>query len=525
MAVREAVRPRPAVVTPSAPVARGHRTSVLVLGGLLLGAAVVGVLGLQSGSAAPTQESALARVVADAATGAGWVVDPVWAGRPPGAVLQLVGWVGGAGALDRHAGDAVAAVRELGVLALLVTTALTWLLARRLGASRTVAASGVVVLVVAPLGLLLHRTASAEALAVPWLVAACCLAVGPVGRRPGNRSTVAAGVCAAAATLTAPAVLLLLPIPGWLLLRQRAGGEGRRHLLLAFGTCAVLLGGYGVLVGLARSAGTVSGPLSGAGFDLTGPAGATAVVLGWSTDPVLLVLAAAAALLLSVRRPSARPLASGVAGGLVLAAVPGLLSPTALVLVLPWVALVLPAALLELALGHGRTVRRLARVAPAAVVAATLAATGLPSGAPAEAAADPVAAAEPITSVAIPDPGLQARRDVGVQLTRNPALQLADGVAAVLAAGAVDPRALVVLPRAAVAGLLVVAAVQDTDGTGLVESVLVSAAAGSPVGLNSPLARFASAQPAPFTAVVAVVPGGLLLTWPGPPPTDLLGPP
>ncbi|KQS58512.1 hypothetical protein ASG36_10650 [Geodermatophilus sp. Leaf369] len=513
------VQARPARPAGEGRPSAGRGRSALVLGALLLGAAVVGVLSHGGRSAAPEQESALARVAAGVASGTGWVADPVWTGRPPGAVLQLAAWLSGTGALGRHGGDPVAAVREVAVLALLVTVALTWVLARRLGASRAVAAAGVVVLVVSPLGLLLHRTVSAEAVAVPWLLAACCLAV---GGRAGPRAAAAAAVCVAVAVLTAPLTLLALPVVVWLVVRHAPAD--RRAPAVAVGTVALLLGGYALLVGLARL-GAAPGPLlDGAGFGLLGPGGQLPLALGLDADPVTTVLAAAAGVLLLVRRPSARPLAAGVVGWLALSALPGVAAPTVLVVVLPWIALVLPAAALELALGRGRGARRAARLAPVGTVVLALALSGVPAGrAPTPVEAADASAAAPAT--AVPDAGLEVRQGVGAELAVNPGLVLTDAVRTALAAGAVDPRVLVVLPRAAADGTLDVAAVRDTDGDGLADSVLVTAVDGSPVGTGSALAVLVGAQPAPFTAVVADTGDGLLLTWPGAPPSGLLGTP
>lgn len=503
--------------------------SAVVLGLLLVGTAILAANTVSGGSAARGQETALARVVGTAATGGEWPLDPVWAGRPPGGVVQLVGWVAGTDGLGRHGGDPVAAVREAAVLALLATVALTWLLARRLGASRIAAAVTLVVLVLAPAGLLLHRTASADALATPWLVAACCLAVGPVRRRPGPAPgwpLVAAGACAAVAVLTVPATLLLLPVPAALIRRHRAA-EGARPLAAAGATLTGLLGGYGLIVGVAWLSDAQSGPLAGAGLGVWGPVGTRAAAVGWATDPVVLTLAAGAAVLLVVRSPSARPVAAGVLGWLTLSLMPGVLAPTGLVVVLPLAALVVTAGALELTQRRGLRARRIARITPAVVVA--LAAVALPApDTAAPVATTPTVRPEPAASAptAQPpvstDPETEMRRELGTQLARNPGLQLSDDARARLLAGAVDPRALVVLPIAAAQGRLSVAAILDLDGVGLDESLLVTSVDGRAVGPDSTLARLVTAQARPFTAVVTSTADGLLLTWPGTPPAGLL---
>ena len=521
MSTRTPTRP---VAAPSRAPGRAGSAAAVIL--VLAGSALVGLMARGGGSADPEQESALAASVADVVVSGSWPADSGWTGRPPGALLQFVAWVGGTGALGRHDGDPVAAVREVALLAVLAGGPLTWVLARRLGSSRVVATVVAAVLLISPLALLLHRTASADGLASPWLLAACCLALHAAGRWD-TAVVVGAALCACIAVLTAPPAVVLLPLVGWMLVRRRARAVGRRRLAVGVLTASVVLGGWAVAVGAARLADISTGPLATAGFGVLGPAGDLPLVVAWRADPLLVLLVLIGALILLARRPSARPVAGAVLGWLVLCAIPGALPPTALVLVLPFSALVVSAAALEFTAARGRVWWRTAQVVPAAAVAMALLVGGAPAGttpvATAAGPGGPVAASPASSPTAAPSPELAVRVDVGRELLVNPALRVSDPVRTSLAEGSVDPRVLLVLPRAAAEGTLRVDAVTDTDADGLADSVLVGAVDGAPATTDSPVARFLAAQPEPFRTEVDLRGDGLLVTWPGTAPPGLLG--
>ncbi|MPQ98948.1 hypothetical protein GB931_13655 [Modestobacter sp. I12A-02628] len=493
-----------------------------VLGGLLLVSGLVAVLTIGGGSAAAGQESAWVRVVATAAQQGRWLPDDVWTGSPPGAVLHLTGWVAATGALGRH-DDAVLAVREAVVVALLVTVALVWSLARRFGATPLLAAVGVGVLVLAPEAVLLHRTVSAEAVATPWLLAACCLVLRP-GRGPWSRwAPAAAGLCAGVAALTVPAVLLLVPVLVWLLRRHTPAAQRASSTVTLLGTLAVLLGSYGMVASVARLGGEATGLLAGAGLRPAGAAGPLASSVAWSADPVLLVLGVAGALLLVAQRPSARPFATALLVWVLVCAVPGLVGPAGYVLALPFLALTLTTAAVEVAAGRVPAVRRAARVAPAVLAGCLLLALA-PGGRPPSVVppAAPTATGRPAPAV---DPAREQRREAGAELAGNTGLQLAAGARDLLLDGDVDPRLLVVLPTLAAAGEVVISDFPDPDRLGLHEAALVTGFAGGPVTRRGAFATLVEAQRPPFAARITSTVDGLLLSWPGPPPSGLLGSP
>ncbi|MBM6398774.1 hypothetical protein [Phycicoccus sonneratiae] len=189
--------------------------------------------------------------------GAAWAAlypatDPTGAvGRAASSVprLALTAWFGATGALDR-APHAVAAGRELVVVAALATAALVWLLARRLRLPRWAATGAVLLVTFAPTALELQRTLSAAVLATPWLLAAFVLVT---VRRRAPAALAGAALCVVVAGLTEPATLLALP--GFALhLWRRREPDGRAVadavgiLVLAAGAAAVLAPVTGVPV-------------------------------------------------------------------------------------------------------------------------------------------------------------------------------------------------------------------------------------------------------------------------------------
>ncbi|MFQ1001464.1 hypothetical protein [Modestobacter sp. SSW1-42] len=272
----------------------------------------------------------------------------------------------------------VAAERELLLVVLVVSAALLWRTARRLGVPDAGCALGVLAFGALPVLVPLHAVATPAALAVPWLLLAGWLLTNwlrPAGDHEAGgslrgRVPVAVGLLAAVAVvlavLLAPDVLLLL-VAG---LATAAAGRGdpARRAAVAAGGVLLLTGGRALVE---RWAPEAADPARW-GADRTG------VLV---TTGVLLAVGVLATLLL----PRRRPLGVALAAAALLSVAPPSQRVAALLVALP-VAALLVAALGTLAAAHlGRPVlvRPRARLvaglagALALVVLGALAATSL----------------------------------------------------------------------------------------------------------------------------------------------------
>lgn len=122
----------------------------------------------------------------------------------------------------------------------LVTAALVFVLARRLGMSRVASVVAVLLFGLSPLGIWYHRLVFLDNLATVWAVGAFAWAA---ARRCGLGAVLGSAVCFAAATWSKETVALLLPALAWLL-AQHATLRTRKKYLFVF------LVVYGGLVGL-----------------------------------------------------------------------------------------------------------------------------------------------------------------------------------------------------------------------------------------------------------------------------------
>jgi hypothetical protein len=159
--------------------------------------------------------------------------------RSPFGEAQLAGYTFLTRAFDRQ--EPIAAVREAVVVAGILTTALLWMLLRRLELPRWAATTAVVVLTVSPLAIGLHRLVVIENLAVLWSLAAFVVICSPA-RRPPLAHDLLAALFLLFAVLTSPLALAFVPAAAWLLLCRR---EGKRVVL----TAVVFEAGLGIAFG------------------------------------------------------------------------------------------------------------------------------------------------------------------------------------------------------------------------------------------------------------------------------------
>jgi hypothetical protein len=188
-----------------------HRVSLVLLLATLAVVAVVQAVGMDH---APQRVDDEGTYVAQA-----WAVQhwrtlahyTYWYDHPPLGWLLLAVWTTLTGAFSRAA-TAVSAGRELMLLVQVVSAALLYALARRLGLRRPAAVACVLLFSLSPLALSFHRAVYLDNLATPFLLGAFVLILSPSRRLAAHAG---AGLCFAAAVLTKETSLLLLPALLW----------------------------------------------------------------------------------------------------------------------------------------------------------------------------------------------------------------------------------------------------------------------------------------------------------------------
>jgi Dolichyl-phosphate-mannose-protein mannosyltransferase len=208
----------PAAGAPARPAAGGllerlwsHRVSLVLLLATLAVVAVVQAVGMDD---APQRVDDEGTYVAQA-----WAVQhwrtlahyTYWYDHPPLGWLLLAVWTTLTGAFSRAA-TAVAAGREFMLVIQVVSAALLYALARRLGLRRPAAVACVLLFSLSPLALSFHRAVYLDNLATPFLLGAFVLILSPSRRLAAHAG---AGLCFAAAVLTKETSLLLLPALLW----------------------------------------------------------------------------------------------------------------------------------------------------------------------------------------------------------------------------------------------------------------------------------------------------------------------
>jgi len=213
-----------------------HRTSIALLLGLLTAVAVVHATGM---GLAPQRIDDEGTYVAQA-----WAVQhwrtlghyTYWYDHPPLGWLLLAAWTTTTGAFDRAA-TAIAAGREFMLALQLVSVALLYGVARRLGLRRAAAAGAVLVFSLSPLALGMHRAVYLDNIATPLVLAAFALALSPTQRLAAHA---AAGLCLAAAVLVKETSLLLVPVVVWQYW-QVSDRRTRRYSLILSGALFTLV--------------------------------------------------------------------------------------------------------------------------------------------------------------------------------------------------------------------------------------------------------------------------------------------
>jgi Dolichyl-phosphate-mannose-protein mannosyltransferase len=214
-----------------------HRASIVLLLGLLMVVAVIHSTGM---GRAPQRVDDEGTYVAQA-----WAVQhwhtlghyTYWYDHPPLGWLLLAAWTTLTGAFDRAA-TAIAAGREFMLVVQLLSAALLYGVARRLGLRRPAAAGAVLAFSLSPLALGMHRAVYLDNIATPLVLAAFLLALSPTHRLAAHA---AAGLCLGGAVLVKETSLLLVPAVVWQFW-QVSDRRTRRYSLILGGSLFVLVG-------------------------------------------------------------------------------------------------------------------------------------------------------------------------------------------------------------------------------------------------------------------------------------------
>lgn len=231
-----------------------------------------------------------------------------WYDHPPVGWLTLAVYTGLTGGLGRTP-YGVAAGREAMLVFHLVSVALLYVLARRIGLRRPFAVMVVLLFGLSPLGIFFHRMVLLDNLAMPFLLAGFVLVLSP-RRRLGAH--VAAAAALALAVLIREILVLFVPFAVWLYWKN-TNPENRRYsialtattfvgLILLYPIFALLRGELFPGPNRVSLLGAISWQLfqrrgSGSVFDPTSPAGEVAA--SWlNLDPWILLIGSAMALFL-----------------------------------------------------------------------------------------------------------------------------------------------------------------------------------------------------------------------------------
>ncbi len=368
----------------------GRRTGLAVVAPVLLLVGIVNAWGLDEYPARFDDEGTYVSQAWALMTEGKLAHYTYWYDHPPAGWIQLVPWLWLGDGLDR-APSAIGAGREMMVAVVLVSAALLYLWARRIGIHRGFAIGAMLLFSLSPLALYWHRQVLLDNIAVMWVLAALALAVSPRGRLVAHAGS---GACFAVAVLTKETTVLLLPAVAYQLWRA-ADPSTRRYAMAVAGSLFAAIVAFYPLFALLRGElvpgnghvslwdGVVYQLFSreGSGSVFSPASDAHNIVLSWlRLDPWLLGpggLLAPVALLVPRLRPAAIALIVSIA----VIARPGYLPVPYLISLLPFASIVTAGVadallrLVESRRGHTRSLRvawtTSVRV-PAAVILATM---------------------------------------------------------------------------------------------------------------------------------------------------------
>lgn len=284
-----------------------------------------------------------------------------WYDHPPVGWMQIAGYLGATGALDRHS-SSVAAGREAMVAAAVISALMLWMLVRRIGFGRPTAALAVTLMAVSPLAVQFQKSVYLDNVATPWLLATFVLLT---TRRRSLSAFVGAGLCFAVAVLSKETYLLAAPAVVWVALRSAPRSTRRYGLSLAAAVFALVLSCYGVLALLKGELLPGPGHVSltdGIAFQLVRRVSSGNVldpsslahqaVAQWLSLDAVLPAAAAIAAVIGLFSTRLRPFAAMYLGLLAVIFRPGYLPVPYVIMLIPFAALLVAGAL-DLAVTRG----------------------------------------------------------------------------------------------------------------------------------------------------------------------------
>ena len=169
-----------------------------------------------------------------------------WYDHPPVGWLQLALWNMIAG--NGFGGSAVVSGRYLMAIVAVLTAALLWMLARRIGISRWAAAGAVTIFAASPLAISLGRSVYLDNLAIAWLLGALVLVCSP---RHRLSAIFGAAACFGICVLTKETMLLFVPTVVWLMWIKTAPATRRYAFTVFAAVFGVVISTY-VLMAVVR---------------------------------------------------------------------------------------------------------------------------------------------------------------------------------------------------------------------------------------------------------------------------------
>lgn len=155
-----------------------------------------------------------------------------WYDHPPLGWIQVAGYSGATAAFNRHEDNSIAAGREFMVVMHVISVALLYLIARRLGLGVVFSIFAAGIYIFSPLSLLYSRYVFLENIAMPWLLGAFFLALSP---RRHIGAAVGSALCMAIAVLSKETLFIFFPALLYALYQNR-DTRNQKYIFTVFGS-------------------------------------------------------------------------------------------------------------------------------------------------------------------------------------------------------------------------------------------------------------------------------------------------
>lgn len=162
-----------------------------------------------------------------------------WYDHPPGGWIQLAGWFGLSGALQRYDPSAIAAGREFMAVVAVITAVLLYALCRRLGFAAGFAFFAAMLYALSPLAIAYSRYVLLDNIAVAWTLAAMFLTLNPKRK---ISAAIFAAICMGIAALSKETALLYVPAVVYLGARHYRRVSNKMHAFIVSASIFVIVG-------------------------------------------------------------------------------------------------------------------------------------------------------------------------------------------------------------------------------------------------------------------------------------------